>query len=338
MRRLVLLFAAAAALASALPHNNGKLESPSADAIVDELVEERVSAAEAYMKPGMAMGSMHEPIGAVGLFECKLRAMDRVLRQHPHKYQPVRKAILAFETSMTKLDEDKLPNVKRYLGCVIGMGELLPDCTMMGPVHTSAIETYLKQGGSAGLQRIEELSIKQEGFAQDWKGVQGVVCDKPVFNAINNIHDVDQHSNDKNSMKHMSMQGMHHGMSMHDMQQKKAPSHQAHLMATAAMSHAPKSTSPPQTHVEEHEVIKHGDADEEKPLDDDEHQHAAPAVDDSDREESSKQSAPAKAKTEAKTEAKTKASKVDADKYMAGMNAAFAKYGPQENPVDNSPA
>merc|ERR1712072_92783 len=100
-------------------------------------------------------GGMPEAAGVVGRTECQLRATDRVLRQHPTKYNAVRRALSSFISSPKEGE-----NVSRYFNCVVGEGLLLPDCgmdTFIRPLSLDDVKTYLQTTGLDQVNHIEVL-------------------------------------------------------------------------------------------------------------------------------------------------------------------------------------
>merc|ERR1712224_1114466 len=111
--------------------------------------------------------------------------MDRVLRQHPEKYDAVRRALNAFRSSSKPGH-----NVARYFNCVFGEGMMLPDCTMLIRVKESDIRAYLKRTGLRKLKAVNRVVENAEdgaGFRHRQKAVEKVVCDPSVFRAVNHL-------------------------------------------------------------------------------------------------------------------------------------------------------
>jgi len=142
---------------------------------------------------GMHMPGMHEPSGKLGRQECRLRSVDRVLRQHPKDYQGVRDAFAAFQS---RFKASKKKPVQVYFSCVVGMGMMLADCNCMpeGQMMTDAIQksadqaivSFLKTDGAKLTHVFEEIQ-KADGFAHHMAGVEGVVCDKPVYEDVSKV-------------------------------------------------------------------------------------------------------------------------------------------------------
>lgn len=141
---------------------------------------------------GMHMVGMHEPEGRLGRVECRLRAVDRVLRQHPTEYATVRQAMTAFEDGLSNEHQ----HVQSYFGCVVGMDMMLADCNTMprGEMLTDdtvaatddAIKDFLKANGKHLLKQVVDAIQDDDnsGFTGFLKKVEKVVCEGPVYSDV----------------------------------------------------------------------------------------------------------------------------------------------------------
>jgi len=145
------------------------------------------------------MGAMVEPAGKVGRDECRLRSIDRVLRQHKGKFQTVQDAMDTFSSSLESVKE---AHVARYLNCVTGMGMMLPDCSMMPWDHgvkVDDIKKYLET--SSEMTKLVKAADSVDAFAAHMKDVEGVVCDKSVMDAVQGHPDKKVAESDMSDMK-----------------------------------------------------------------------------------------------------------------------------------------
>lgn len=140
---------------------------------------------------GLHMPGMVEPTGKLGRIECRLRAADRVLRQHKGAYPEVRKALDAFSTSASNVGNEP---VQTYFACVLGLDMMLADCNsmpkgaMMTDAEVTQVDDKLKSVEEAGasvaplLKSLFKAAKDSDGFEAHLVEVEKVVCDKPVYN------------------------------------------------------------------------------------------------------------------------------------------------------------
>merc|ERR1711998_2112 len=139
------------------------------------------------------MPAMHEAPGHLGRMECRLRAIDRVLRQHPTDYAAIRNAMEDFKSGTQSAKE----HVKQYYGCVLGMTMMLMDCNSMpmGQMMTDqgAIDAdndakaFLKKEGAplvGGVVRAIMSDSDSTAFQTYMSKVEKVVCEAPVIDGI----------------------------------------------------------------------------------------------------------------------------------------------------------
>jgi len=139
---------------------------------------------------GLHMPGMVEPPGKLGRVECRLRAADRVLRQHKGAYPEVSKALEALSKSATNVGNKR---VQTYFSCVLGMDMMLADCNsmpagaMMTDAQVTQVDDKLKSVEEAGttiaplLKSLFKATKDSKGFEAHLVEVEQVVCDKPVF-------------------------------------------------------------------------------------------------------------------------------------------------------------